>query len=311
MIGRLKTILRRLLRVPGVPQARSIAERAVTPSVTASVHALGIDHAATEARLSAVERTLDNLSAPHSTVLNAINSQQSTARLLRRELDEIRARVDRVSVVEQRIEMIRAEIMLEMRYGQTAGDTEATRQATAIEPTIVDQAKLDTAVAARAVRLNIGAGHAAMAGYLNVDMRELPGIEIVAAVDRLPFEPGSVDEIFSSHILEHFPEPALIRSLLPYWFGLLRPGGTFRAIVPDLDAMATAYGKGEFSFERLRLVTYGGQEYEGDFHFTGFTPASLSALLADAGFVETKVLAAGRPNGECLEFEIVAMRPGV
>jgi hypothetical protein len=300
MIGRLKSFLRKLPRAPGVPQARYIAERAVTPSVTAHVHALGIDHAATEARLSAVEQKLENLSAPHSTVLNAINSQQGTARLLRREVEDLRAR----------IEMIRAEVMLEMRYGQGSAGHDVTRPATEVEPTIVDQAKVDAAVAAGEVRLNIGAGHVAMDGYLNVDMRELPGIEIVAAVDRLPFEPGDIAEIFSSHILEHFPEPALIRSLLPYWFSLLRPGGTFRAIVPDLDAMATAYAEGEFSFERLRLVTYGGQEYEGDFHFTGFTPASLASMLTETGFVDIAVIAAGRPNGECLEFEIVAARPG-
>ena len=32
-------------------------------------------------------------------------------------------------------------------------------------------------------------------------------------------------------------------------------------------------------FEALRLVAYGGQEYEGDFHFTAFTTESLGELM--------------------------------
>ena len=56
-------------------------------------------------------------------------------------------------------------------------------------------------------------------------------------------------------------------------------------------------------------MLYGGQEYEGDFHFTGFTPESLAALLRGAGFDDPAVIARGRPNGDCLEFEIAATRP--
>lgn len=63
------------------------------------------------------------------------------------------------------------------------------------------------------------------------------------------------------------------------------------------------------TFENFRQVAYGGQEYEGDFHFTGFSPSSLSKLLEDAGFVEVSIVESGRPNGDCLEFEISAQRP--
>ncbi len=83
----------------------------------------------------------------------------------------------------------------------------------------------------------------------------------------------------------------------------------FRAIVPDLEAMTTAYAKGEMSFEVLRSILYGGQEYEGDFHFTGFTPDSMSSLLVDSGLHKPTVIASGRPNGDCLEFEISAVKP--
>ncbi|MGD9798047.1 MAG: hypothetical protein AB7V15_08080, partial [Acidimicrobiia bacterium] len=149
----------------------------------------------------------------------------------------------------------------------------------------------------------------ALDGFVNVDMRELPGIDVVAGIDDLPFEAGSLAEIFSSHTLEHFPELQLRRTLLPYWVSLLEPGGTFRAVVPDLEAMANAYSEGTISFDVLRAVTFGGQEYDGDFHYTGFTPASLSALLTDAGLEAPEVIARGRPNGDCLELEVSASKP--
>jgi predicted SAM-dependent methyltransferase len=140
-------------------------------------------------------------------------------------------------------------------------------------------------------------------------MRRLPGVDVVAPLDRLPYEPESVDEIFSAHVLEHFPQAALERQLLPYWLSMLAPGGVFRGVVPDVDAMIDQYRDGSISFEELRQVVYGGQEYEGDFHNTAFTPESLSALLTDAGFVDVELVERGRVNGACLEFELTARRP--
>jgi hypothetical protein len=56
-------------------------------------------------------------------------------------------------------------------------------------------------------------------------------------------------------------------------------------------------------------VLYGGQEYEGDFHFDLFTTDTLRASLEAAGLVEVEVEAEGRVNGLCLEFQIVARKP--
>ena len=37
-----------------------------------------------------------------------------------------------------------------------------------------------------------------------------------------------MSEIYSAHLLEHFPEEELSRELLPYWYSLLRPGAGSR-----------------------------------------------------------------------------------
>jgi predicted SAM-dependent methyltransferase len=146
-------------------------------------------------------------------------------------------------------------------------------------------------------------------GYLNVDRRALPGVDIVAEADALPVERGGVAEIFSAHMLEHFPQEQLRRELLPYWYSLLKNGGIFAAIVPDADGMTNAYAAKEYPFERFREVTYGTQDYDGDFHFNMFSTGSLSALLVEAGFTDVEIVAENRENGGCKEFEIRAKRP--
>lgn len=212
--------------------------------------------------------------------------------------DDFRPHIGTIAFLLQRVETVRAEVMHELRYGpEPAGG--------APEPRVLNPA----ALADGDLRVNLGAGHLPMTGYVNVDMRELPGIDVVAGVDRLPFGTESLTELFSSHTLEHFPEEQLRRTLLPYWTGLLRRGGRFRAVVPDLDAMTRALVAGEIPFDAYRAVAYGGQEYEGDFHFTGFTPDSLAALLTDAGLTGVELVASGRVNGDCLEFEMVATKP--
>jgi hypothetical protein len=206
-----------------------------------------------------------------------------------------------------RVEFVRRELMFEMRYGASVpASGEDTLKA---DTAIVAADKLEAARRERNVRLNLGCGHIALDGYLNVDRRALPGVDIVAEVDHLPFEAEQVDEIFSAHLLEHFPQEQLVRQLLPYYYNLIRSGGQFRAVVPDAEAMIREYNNGGYPYEDLREVLYGGQDYDGDFHFNMFTPASLSKMLVDAGFATPTVVASGRKNGRCYEFEIFAVKP--
>jgi predicted SAM-dependent methyltransferase len=127
-------------------------------------------------------------------------------------------------------------------------------------------------------------------------------------VTSLPFEDGTVSEFFSSHFLEHFPQEKLVRVLLPYLHDKLAPGGRLRAVVPDADAMMRAYVAGTYPYGDLREVVYGGQDYDGDFHFNMFTTTSLASILTRAGFVNVRTLAEARVNGKSLELEIEAFR---
>jgi hypothetical protein len=211
--------------------------------------------------------------------------------------------VERYSVkigeVEQRLEFVRREIMFECRYGGIAQKTPTT-----LTPRVVNSSALMNG----ALRLNLGCGHVPLAGYVNIDARDLPNVDVVATLDNLPFEKGTVSEILLAHVLEHFPQEELRLKLLPYWVGLLQPGGIFRAIVPDAEAMITAYASGTYPFEDFREVFFGAQEYSGDFHFNMFTPASLNSILEQSGLQNVATVAAARRNGKCFEFEVTAAK---
>ncbi|MEO5861668.1 MAG: methyltransferase domain-containing protein [Burkholderiales bacterium] len=53
---------------------------------------------------------------------------------------------------------------------------------------------------------------------------------VVGNADNIPADPGSLDFIFSSHVIEHLANPL---GHLAYWAKLLRRGGVVAAVIPD------------------------------------------------------------------------------
>ena len=203
-----------------------------------------------------------------------------------------------------RIEFVRRELMFEMRYG--ARSRQIVGDPATIQPRIISTEKVRTARSS-SLKINLGCGHIPLDEYINIDRRELLGVDVVADVSALPFEQGEVDEIFSAHVLEHFPQEQLRRELLPYWRSLLKPGGVFRAVVPDAEFMIREYCNNNYPFAHLREVTFGSQDYDGDFHFNMFSRNQLSELLTEAGFINVQYEAEGRPNGICFEMAVTAI----
>ena len=71
---------------------------------------------------------------------------------------------------------------------------------------------MSTQSATETVRLHLGCGRDVRPGWINLDGREGPGIDVVANLDDcantpLPFEDDSVDEFLASHLLEHLANP--------------------------------------------------------------------------------------------------------
>ena len=176
------------------------------------------------------------------------------------------------------------------------------------EPQIVADGGLDALVerSGGVLRVNVGAGEKPLDGYVNTDARELPGIDVVADVRRLPFEDGSLDELCSQHLVEHFRFHELRTVILPYWHRLLAPGGRLRVVCPDLAALVRSAAEADLSMDELAVAIFGLQDYTGDDHLAMYTADSLTEMLLDVGFTDVEVLATGRRNGGTYEMELVA-----
>ncbi len=81
------------------------------------------------------------------------------------------------------------------------------------------------------VRIDLGCGRNKPAGYIGVDMREFPGVDIVYDLELgLPFPADYADEVRAHHVLEHLSSPLGI--MWEIW-RVLRPGGTLEFEVPS------------------------------------------------------------------------------
>lgn len=114
----------------------------------------------------------------------------------------------------------------------------------------------------------------------------------------LPIPANSCDGIFSSHVIEHLARSdadAALKNTLRY----LRPGGTFRLVVPDLRQLAGAYlaDASVDSAHRFMQEACLGQEHRPagilgvarqfigkSAHLWMWDEGSLSTALADHGF---------------------------
>lgn len=92
-------------------------------------------------------------------------------------------------------------------------------------------------------KLNLGCGYhySSESGWVNLDFHAT-GNGVVAHNLRsgIPFESGSVDLVYHSHVLEHFTKHEG-DAFIGECFRILKPGGIIRIAVPDLEKIARNY----------------------------------------------------------------------
>lgn len=246
----------------------------------------------------------------HSNAIDSLrnNSASEVLKELYKQSHSLNVKTDRLqSELNQRLEFVRVETMLELRRLLQA-DIHKGSSVSSQPAKIKNRAKLDSMTAEGDLKVNVGCGHIQVDGYLNVDMRDLPGVDVVAGATELPFPEGSLSEIYAAHLIEHFPQYVIETEILPHWLSRLKPSGRLVITTPNFDVMAKGYASGEIDFESFRMVTLGGQEYEGDFHYSLFSPDTLSETILKAGFAEVDVVENSRRNGLCLEMEVRATK---
>lgn len=109
------------------------------------------------------------------------------------------------------------------------------------------------------------------------------------AKDLSRFEDGTFDQVYASHVLEHFSYNGDLEVVLKEWFRVLKPGGTLFVSVPDLHLLCRMFLDREHltTAERFFVMNmmFGGQLDEYDFHYTGLDDVLLAMFLMRAGFV--------------------------
>jgi predicted SAM-dependent methyltransferase len=86
--------------------------------------------------------------------------------------------------------------------------------------------------------------------------------------------------------LEHFKRRDVVR-VLSEWRRVLKPGGTLRVSVPDFAQLCEVYRR----YEDLNIVIgplFGRQDYLYNMHYNVFDFKTLSNVLSEAGFINTR-----------------------
>lgn len=150
------------------------------------------------------------------------------------------------------------------------------------------------------MKLEIGCGKKPRAGYKTCDVRVLPQVDYVCTADQLPFESGSIDEVYSRHVIEHFTLKEFLK-VLEEWNRVLKVGGTVYMICPNLlwhlrqvldGDHASFYNKK--SGENHRYWGFGSlfgwQQDEYDVHKFGYYFHLLKDILEEFGFEQVEDL---------------------
>lgn len=140
------------------------------------------------------------------------------------------------------------------------------------------------------VKLNLGSGSQKIPGYINIDSEKSCKPDLVHDFVRLklPYKPGSVDEIVMFHTIEHI-QKKLHKPILAECYRVLRVGGRLYLSYPDFWECAKRWKDNYRGMKTFWENTiFGLQQYPSDFHVCIMEPAALEMLLRDLGFKEVK-----------------------
>ena len=134
------------------------------------------------------------------------------------------------------------------------------------------------------LKLHLGCGRTILPGWVNVDLAKLPGVDVVADLERcrtapLPFADESVDEFLMSHVIEHVRDTL---GLMQELHRIAKPGAKLVARMP--------YGSSDDAWEDQTHVRayfiqswgYFSQPYywRADYGFRGdWQPETLQLLV--------------------------------
>jgi predicted SAM-dependent methyltransferase len=137
------------------------------------------------------------------------------------------------------------------------------------------------------LRLHLGCGDRFIPGFVHVDIRLLPHVDIVSSLDHLAVPDGSATLVYASHVLEHFSRHQTV-SVLKEWHRVLKAGGILRVAVPDFEKLIEVYKVSAGDLDTVLGPLVGRQDHPFNYHYAVFDRRKLTALLREAGFAEVR-----------------------
>ncbi len=182
-------------------------------------------------------------------------------------------------------------------------------------------------------RLHLGCNRTRLPGFVNVDVRATPAVDLVHSCEDLsPFADAEAELVFSNAFFEHLYARQRV-PLLREVARVLAPGGLLLFTgVPDFEAVARAYlekrpgnSSPVFDLAQVYRYTHGEPEQAPDWwleqlHKTLLDAPTAVALLSEAGFRDWVVfryawgeepnavnlgMAAAKPGGPPLDLDAV------
>jgi SAM-dependent methyltransferase len=146
------------------------------------------------------------------------------------------------------------------------------------------------------LRLHLGCGDKYLEGYVNIDFPQsehtvmAPKADRIADIRTLSFPEGTVQEVRSHHLLEHFTRPAALR-LLMNWRRWLTPDGELVVETPDFEISAQEFLRTSSMKRRFGLGRhmFGSQEASWAEHRDFWDKRKFQFVLKKLGYRNIKV----------------------
>ena len=169
--------------------------------------------------------------------------------------------------------------------------------------------------------LHLGCGANLHLGWLNTDLQvSWPGTVFLDATKTFPLPDGSMDHVFSEHMIEHVGHGQGLR-LLHEAFRVLKPGGRIRIATPNLETLLELHSR-EAGADADEYMTWFATRnmaiesakvspalvinhffYNWDHRFI-YNRATLEASFCEAGFTDLEWCAVGQsPKPELQNLE--------
>ena len=151
------------------------------------------------------------------------------------------------------------------------------------------------------ITLDVGAGTSGL-GTINVDVRRLPGIDILCDARHLPFKDGTVDHVFLRDVIEHFKYDDA-RKLLLESGRVLRKGGGLDIWTPNFQSIgflrAWIFGSsGDPQGRSLHPPLTGNQDYPENVHVSQWSLNHITKYIRDSSLRVVEARTVGEYKGK-------------